>query len=155
MSEKIAIGADHAGYQLKEQLKKYLTEKLVQEVEDVGTFSADSVDYPDFGGQVAEKVSTGQVPRGILVCSTGIGMSIVANKFPDVRAALCCDKETARLSRAHNNSNILVLGAKILQYPQAEEILDTWLKEPFAEDRHTRRINKIREIEKRLAIQKK
>ena len=109
--EKIIIGADHAGFALKEALKPFLAE-MGLDVTDAGTDSDRSVDYPDFGACVAEAVSAGIFPRGILICGSGVGMSIVANRFPGVRAALCLDEETARLSRMHNDANILVLAGR-------------------------------------------
>jgi ribose 5-phosphate isomerase B len=147
--EKIIIGADHAGYALKEVLKTWLTEQGI-EVIDAGTDSERSVDYPDFAAQVARAVSNGLFQRGILICGTGVGMSIVANRFIGVRAALCRDEETARLSRMHNDANILVLAARLTEAETAIAILRIWLSTPFEGERHQRRLDKIRETELRL-----
>ncbi|MBU1908546.1 MAG: ribose 5-phosphate isomerase B [Verrucomicrobia bacterium] len=140
---KIAIGADHAGFELKEALKKLLLEKDIQ-VEDMGASSAESVDYPDFAGAVARRVSEGAVDQGILVCATGVGMSITANKFPRVRAALCCNPQMARLARVHNNANVLALGGSFLTAAEAGAMLDAWLSAGFESGgRHERRVQKI------------
>ena len=145
MSEKIVIAADHAGYSLKEALKPYLAEMGLI-VTDAGTDSDRAVDYPDPGGKAAEAVSTGLFPRGILICGSGIGMSIVANRFPGVRAALCLDEETARLSRMHNDANILVLASRKTDPETARRIVRMWLTTPFEGGRHQRRLEKIREM---------
>jgi ribose 5-phosphate isomerase B len=142
MSEKIIIAADHAGYALKEALKFFLTE-LGLVVTDVGTDSDQAVDYPDPGGKAAEAVSIGLFPRGILICGSGIGMSIVANRFPGVRAALCLDEETARLSRLHNDANILVLAGRKTDPETARRIVRMWLTTPFEGGRHQRRLDKM------------
>ena len=148
----IFIGSDHAGFSLKELFKKILIEKGL-DIFDAGCFGPDSVDYPDFGFSVAEKVSTGIAERGILICGSGIGMSIVANKFPRVRAALCFDEEMARMSRLHNDSNILVLAGRWTDVPKAERILAVWLETAFEGGRHARRLEKITELEKKLNSQ--
>jgi len=145
MPEKIVIAADHAGYSLKEALKTFLTEMGLA-VTDVGTDSDHAVDYPDPGGKAAEAVSTGLFPRGILICGSGIGMSIVANRFPGVRAALCLDEETARLSRMHNDANILVLASRKTDPETARQIVRMWLTTPFEGGRHQQRLDKIREM---------
>jgi ribose 5-phosphate isomerase B len=145
MSEKIIIAADHAGFSLKEALKPYLTEMGLI-VTDAGTDSDRAVDYPDPGGKAAEAVSTGLFPRGILICGSGVGMSIVANRFPGVRAALCLDEETARLSRMHNDANILVLAGRKTDPETALQIVRVWLTTPFEGGRHQRRLDKIREM---------
>lgn len=145
----IVIGSDHAGYPLKELLKQKLLAKGL-EVFDAGCDSGDSVDYPDFGAKVAAKVSTGAAGKGILICGSGIGMSIVANKFPGVRAALCFDEEMARMSRLHNDSNILVLAGRWVDDEKASRILETWMATPFEAGRHARRLEKIAELEKRI-----
>jgi ribose 5-phosphate isomerase B len=147
--KEIIIGSDHAGFGLKEELKGLLAVRGLA-VTDAGAFCADSADYPDFGVPVAEGVSSGHYERGILICGSGIGMSIVANKFPGVRAALCSDAETARLSRLHNDSNILVLAGRRLDGGAAEKIMDAWLSTEFEGGRHARRLEKIREIEQKL-----
>ncbi|MBI3610465.1 MAG: ribose 5-phosphate isomerase B [Nitrospirae bacterium] len=144
---KIAIASDHAGLDLKEKIVKLLRE-LGRPVADFGTHNHDSVDYPDYGIQVARAVSEGKNERGILICGTGIGMSIVANKFPGVRAALCYDPFTAKVSRLHNDANILVLGERVLEEKTALEIVRLWLSTGFDGGRHARRLAKIEEIEK-------
>jgi len=142
---KIIIGSDHAGFALKEALKG-----IIAGVTDIGTDSDASVDYPDFGAQVARAVSTGECDRGILVCGSGVGMSIVANKFPGVRAALCTDTETARLSRMHNDANVLVLAGRRTDTDTAVAIVEIWLSTPFEGGRHEQRLDKIRKIEKEM-----
>ena len=142
MPEPVILGADHAGFELKEKVKKAL-ERLGVHFEDVGTRSADSVDYPDFAHRVAEAVEKGRYPRGIVVCGTGIGVSMAANRHPGVRAAVAYDEETARLSREHNDANVLALGGRTLDPDLAERILEVWLKTPFAGGRHARRVAKI------------
>jgi ribose 5-phosphate isomerase B len=144
---KIAIASDHAGVDLKDKIVKFLQE-LGQPVEDFGTHNQDSVDYPDYGLRVAQAVSEGKTERGILICGTGIGMSIVANKFPGVRAALCYDPFTAKVSRLHNDANVLVLGERVLEEKTALEIVRLWLATGFDGGRHARRLAKIEEIEK-------
>ncbi len=139
---KIAVGCDHAGFELKEELRAYLKEREI-EVVDIGTRDETPIDYPEPGVAVAEKVSTGEVPRGILICGTGIGMSIVANRFPGVRATLCHDVYTARMSREHNDSNLLVLGGRLLGKGIAREIVRIWLETEFQEGNHRRRLDKI------------
>ena len=141
----IVIGSDHAAYALKETIKDYLVKRSI-DVEDAGCHSEDSVDYPDFGIKVATMVSTGKFEKGILMCGTGIGMSMVANKFPHVRAALCADLFSAMMSRRHNNSNILVMGARVIGDILAMEIVRAWLETPFDGDRHQRRLDKFDRI---------
>lgn len=136
---KIAIGSDHGGFELKEQIKK-LIDGLGHEVRDCGCHSNESTDYPIFGKAVAELVVTGAVDRGILICGTGIGMSIVANRYNGIRAALCHELYTARMSRAHNDANVLCLGARVIGPGIAEEIVKIWLATPFEGGRHERRI---------------
>jgi len=143
---KIALGSDHAGYELKEDLRAYLAELKIEAL-DLGTFSEDSADYPDVAVKVAEKVARGEVERGLLICGTGIGMSIVANRFAGVRAALCHDLYTARISREHNNANILALGGRLIGKGLAREILKVWLESEFQGGRHERRIRKIAALE--------
>jgi len=142
----IIIGCDHAAYQLKEKVKDYLTGEGI-EVEDVGTHSEMSVDYPDFGKKVASMISKGNFKRGILMCGTGIGMSMVANKFPHVRAALCTEPFSAEMSRRHNDSNILVLGGRMTGETLALEIVKVWLETPFDGERHQARLNKFDTID--------
>lgn len=146
---KIAIASDHAGVDLKGKILRLLKE-LQHEVADFGVHSRDSVDYPDYGIPVAETISNGKADRGILICGTGIGMSIVANKFPRVRAALCYDLFTTKISRLHNDANILVLGERVLEDRRALEMVKLWLTTSFDGGRHERRIKKIEEIEQRL-----
>lgn len=142
----IAVGSDHGGLQLKESIKAYLAQRGIT-LEDLGTYNGDSVDYPDFGSRVAEAVSTGRVEKGILVCGTGIGMSIVANKFPKVRAALIWDDFTARMAKEHNNANIVVLGGRILDDASACRMIGIWLDATFEAGRHQSRLDKITRIE--------
>ena len=142
---KIALGSDHAGYELKEAVKASLTGD--HEVTDVGTDSTDSVDYPDFALPVAHLVAEGKADRGILVCGTGIGMSVSANKVRGIRAALAFDLYTAMQSRRHLDANILVLGAGVTGRALALEMVGRWLETPFEGGRHARRIEKIRRLE--------
>jgi len=146
---KIAIGSDHAGFCLKEDVIEFL-KGLKHDIVDCGTYNTESVDYPDFGEKVSRMVSAGEVERGILICGTGIGMSMVANKFPNVRAALCNDLFSAKMSRLHNNANVLVLGGRIIGKDLASEIVRTWMSTAFEGDRHMRRLNKIKKIEESL-----
>jgi ribose 5-phosphate isomerase B len=143
---KIAVGADHAGFELKDRIKQHLSEQGI-EVLDLGTHSGDSVDYPDFARKVAETVAEHSDTVGVLVCGTGIGMAMTANKVPGIRAANCDSVLEAQMSREHNDANVLALGARILQPGDALAIVDTWLKTSFAGGRHQRRIDKIHEIE--------
>jgi ribose 5-phosphate isomerase B len=143
---KIAIGSDHAGFELKDYLKGTL-QKEKQTVIDVGTGSEDSVDYPDFGIRVARLVSEGQVDRGVLVCGTGVGMSITANKVRGVRAALVHDLFTAIQSRRHVDANVLVLGGRVIGKGLAAEMLKAWLNEPFEGGRHALRLQKLDKLE--------
>ena len=142
----IIIGSDHAAYDLKEKIKAFLVDRGI-DVEDAGPHSEDSVDYPDFGIKVASMVSTGKFERGILLCGTGIGMSMVANKFPHVRAALCSDLFSAIMSRRHNNSNILVLGGRVVGEALAMEMVRAWLETTFDGGRHQLRIDKFDQID--------
>jgi ribose 5-phosphate isomerase B len=142
----VIIGCDHAAYALKETVKSFLIKNGI-DVTDVGAFDENSVDYPDFGIRVALSVSGKEFERGILICGTGIGMSIVANKFPGVRAALCGDLFSAIMSRRHNDANILVLGGRVIGDILALEIVKTWLETPFDGKRHQLRIDKIDEID--------
>jgi ribose 5-phosphate isomerase B len=144
---QIGLACDHGGFELKEELKAFLSSAGVEPV-DMGSFNEESVDYPDYGVLVAEKVSKGELERGILICGTGIGMSIVANKFPGVRAALANDLYSARCSREHNDANVLVIGGRIIGRGMALEIVKVWLNTSFAGGRHQRRIDKIKALEK-------
>ena len=143
---KIAIGSDHGGFQLKEHLRKYLTEKGM-EVTDCGTFTSDSCDYPDFAAAVCHEVTQGKAERGVLVCGTGIGVSISANKCHGIRAALCDNVYSAEKSREHNDANVMCLGARVLGVGLAELITDTFFKTDFAGGRHQRRVDKIMALE--------
>ncbi len=146
---KIAIASDHAGYTEKEAIKQQLAQMGV-EYEDFGTDSADvSVDYPDFAERVGHAVVNGEAERGILVCGTGIGVSIAANKIPGVRAALAWNAETARLARTHNDANIVAVGARTTSPETIHEIVASYLSHEFAGGRHARRIEKIAELEKK------
>ena len=145
---KIAVGCDHAGFALKERLTQVLIKRGI-EVDDVGTYSPESVDYPDYADKVAEAVRDGRADRGVLVCSTGIGVSIAANKIHGIRAAAPWSGETARLSRAHNDANVLCLSGHYLEPALAEELLRIWLDTPFDGGRHQRRIDKIIAMEER------
>jgi RpiB/LacA/LacB family sugar-phosphate isomerase len=148
---RVIIGSDHAGFSLKEDVREFLSEASL-EVLDVGTYTDESVDYPDFGGKVAEKVSSGEFARGILVCGSGVGMTIVANKFSGVRAVMCLDSQTARMSRKHNDTNVLVLAGRRTDIETAKPIITTWLETEFEGERHSRRLNKVTDIEKQLQI---
>lgn len=145
----IALGSDHGGFALKKELAEYLRTQGL-EICDFGTDGPESVDYPDFGAAVSRCVAEGQADRGVLVCTSGIGMSIIANKFPGVRAALVSDVDGARSSREHNDANILVLSGGKTAPLLAREILQTWLQTPFGGGRHQRRLDKIRQAENDL-----
>jgi ribose 5-phosphate isomerase B len=147
----IAIGSDHGGVELKDDLVAWLRSRGT-EVWDCGTHGDESVDYPDFGREVSLRVAQGEAERGILICTSGIGMSIAANKFPRVRAALVADLDGARTSREHNDANILVLSGAKTEKAMAREILETWLETPFGRGRHQRRVDKITQIERELGI---
>lgn len=145
MSQKnnsIIIGSDHAAYPLKEKVKTMLTDAGLV-VEDVGTHSETSVDYPDIAIKVASRVSSGAFRRGVLLCGTGIGMSLVANRFDHVRAALCNDLFSAIMSRRHNNANILVMGGRVIGETLAQEVVNAWLETPFEGGRHQRRLDQF------------
>jgi len=144
---KIALGADHAGFQLKDSLKRLLDEMGVP-YEDFGTTNGQSVDYPDFAKAVAEGVGNGRFDRGILVCGTGVGMAIAANKVPGIRSAAIVDTDTAKLSREHNDLNVLTLGARVLPESRARDIVKTFLQTPFEGGRHAARVQKIHSIER-------
>ena len=147
----IAIGADHGGLELKEALVAELRARG-EETLDVGTDGPSSVDYPDFGREVAERVSRGEAARGVLICTNGIGMSIVANKFPGVRAALVGEATAARMAREHNDANVLVLGGGMMGKFHARELLRVFLETPFEGGRHQRRVDKITDIERSLGL---
>jgi RpiB/LacA/LacB family sugar-phosphate isomerase len=143
-----AMACDHGGFRLKEDLMAFLKE-LGHEVEDLGCFDEGSVDYPDLGQAVAQKVSTGEAEMGILICGTGIGMSIVANKFPRVRAALVSHVYAARMAKEHNDANILIMGGRIVGPGLAREMVQTWMEAEFQGGRHQRRLEKIEALERR------
>jgi len=136
---KIAIGADHGGFHLKELVRSLVT-SMDHEIQDLGCYSTASVNYPDVARLVCEKVDDGSVDRGILICGTGLGMSMAANRFTHVRAALCHDNYTARMSREHNNANVLCLGERVIGQGVAEDIVRTWLAVGFSGGRHLDRI---------------
>lgn len=142
---KYVIGCDHAGFGMKEAIKSEFS-KWGEDLIDVGTASVESVDFPDFGVDVASRISSGECDRGILICGTGIGMSIVANRFPDVRAALCFSVETAELSRRHNDANILVLPGRFVPIEAALKMVRRWMDSPYEGGRHDRRLDKVRRI---------
>lgn len=143
---KIAIAADHAGYEEKEQLKPLLDELGIQ-YEDLGTVSPESVDYPDYARKVADEVASGHVDQGLLVCGSGTGMAIAANKVPGVRAAVAWNEEIARLAREHNDANVLSLAARFTPFEEISRIVRAWFAAKFDGGRHSRRVQKIREIE--------
>lgn len=145
---KIAIGSDHAGFQLKEELKVFLQEKGI-DVKDFGTYSEESVDYPDYAIPLAESVARGEEKFGILICGTGIGMSIAANKVKGIRASLCDSKYSARCAREHNDANVLCLAGRVLKEELAKEIVNVWLNTSFLAGRHKIRIDKIINYEKK------
>ena len=139
---KISIGSDHGGFEYKDVIKNFLTNEGY-EVIDEGTYSKESCDYPEIAKQVAKKVSTGEVSRGILICGSGIGMSIAANKVKGIRAALCSEATSARLSREHNNPNVLCMGQRLIGETMAVEIVKVWLNTEFSGGRHQNRIDMI------------
>jgi ribose 5-phosphate isomerase B len=150
---KIALGADHAGFELKEKVRQYLVSQGY-EVEDHGTASTESVDYPDFAEKVANRVAARDATFGVLVCGTGLGMELAANKVPGVRATPCNDTLSARLAREHNDANVLTLGGRLIDEATARKILDTWLSTPFGGGRHERRVAKIAAIDQRHHAEK-
>jgi len=140
---KIVLGADHGGFELKEAVKQILGARGV-EVEDVGCHSLDSTDYPDYAADVCVRVSEGRADQGVLVCTTGLGMSIASNKFPRVRAALCLNPVMARMAREHNDANVLVLGGKLLSGAELEAVVEMWLSSRYSSaERHVRRLGKV------------
>ena len=142
----IAIGSDHGGYKLKEEIKKYLEEKEI-EYTDCGTFNEESVDYPEIAQTVATEVQDGHAEKGIIICRSGIGMSMVANKFKGIRAAKCNDEQDAKFSRMHNNANILALGADYMDTNKAIRIVRAWIATEFEGGRHETRVKMIADIE--------
>lgn len=142
----LAIGSDHGGYELKQYVIKFLTEKGIA-LKDYGCFSEESVDYPDIAKEVCTAVTAGECEKGILICGTGIGISIAANKMKGIRAALCSDVYSAKMTRLHNDANILCLGGRVVGRELAFMIVDTFLEEKFEGGRHQNRLNKIQELE--------
>ena len=147
---KLTIGSDHGAVELKETVKAVLAEYPDIEVNDVGTFGTESVDYPDIAEKVCAEIVNGNSERGIVLCGTGIGISIAANKIKGIRCALCNDVFSAKKSREHNNANVLAMGGRVLGFGPAEEIVRAWIETPFSNDeRHNRRIGKITALESR------
>tara|TARA_R110000824_G_scaffold306044_1_gene493728 strand:- start:402 stop:839 length:438 start_codon:yes stop_codon:yes gene_type:complete len=144
---RITIASDHRGFKLKERIFLQLA-NLGHSVSNAGPFTEDSVDYPDFAAVVATEISDGRADRGILVCGTGIGMAITANKFPSIRAASCMNELSAKLSRQHNDLNVLCIGADLLSVTEVDKIVKIWIETKFQGDRHQRRINRIHQYEK-------
>ncbi len=144
---KITIGSDHGAVELKDEVKKVLAEFEGVEVTDVGTFGKDSVDYPDIAEKVCADVVSGAADRGIVLCGTGLGISIAANKIHGIRCALCNDVYSAKMSREHNNANVLAMGGRVLGFGPAGEIVRAWMTTEFAGGRHERRVNKIMALE--------
>jgi len=149
---RIAVGTDHRGYSIRSKVIE-LVERLGHEVDDIGAFSGEAVDYPDIAAIVGQKVSSGEVERGILVCGTGLGMCIAVNKFKAVRAAPCHDDLTAEMSRRHNDANVLCLSSDLLGERLVDRMIELWLSTPFEGGRHARRIDKLNEIERRTLPQ--
>ena len=147
--KKIAIASDHGGFELKETVITHLLNDG-WEIDDLGPNNEDSVDYPDYGIKLAEIIANKKVERGIVICGTGVGMSIVVNRFPGIRGTLCSDIYTAKMSREHNDSNILIMGGRVIGKGLASEIVDTWLNTAFEGGRHQRRLDKINEIDANL-----
>jgi len=148
----IAIGSDHGGFRLKEEIVKVI-EQLGHQVTDFGPTCADSVDYPDYASKVCDKVVSGEVDRGILICGTGIGMSIAANKIPGIRCALVHDVFSAKATREHNDTNVLAMGERVIGPGLAAEIVSVWLTTEFSnEERHQNRINKVKALEERQSL---
>ena len=145
---KIVIGCDHGALALKEEVKKVLAE-FSAEVNDVGTYTEDSVDYPDIAEKVCSEITSGRAERGIVLCGTGIGISIAANKIKGIRCALCNDVYSAKMSREHNNANILAMGGRVTGFGPAGEIVRVWMTTEFAGGRHERRVNKIMALEEK------
>tara|TARA_B110000467_G_C18326862_1_gene489700 strand:- start:24 stop:455 length:432 start_codon:yes stop_codon:yes gene_type:complete len=139
---KISIGADHAGFSVKEKIREYLESKGYR-ILDKGAYSEESVDYPEFGHAVGNSVKDGESAKGIVVCGSGIGISMAANKVEGIRAALCTTPEHALMSRLHNDANVLAIGARMTDFDIILEIIDTWLRSEFEGGRHSRRVNKI------------
>lgn len=152
--KELLIASDHAGFALKAKLSAYLRQKGIK-VKDLGTYSPERCDYPAYAYKLAKLISEGKYDRGILACKSGIGDSIVANKLPRVRAALCYNLKAAKLSREHNDSNVLVLGSAFVKMELVKKIAMAWLRTPFAGGRHARRVNQIKAIEKKIRSERK
>lgn len=146
----VVIGSDHAGFEMKEQIRDYLQSQGVQ-VQDIGCNSTASCDYPDFAQAVGEKIRSGECQLGILICGTGVGMSIAVNKIPGIRAANVFDPAIAALAREHNNANVITLGSRFTELSKAQEIVHAFLKTPFAGDRHAKRVDKITALEQKYS----
>lgn len=146
----IAIASDHGGFELKEDIKEFL-DNAGYHFRDLGTHNKDSVDYPDYGIKLSEKVASGEFEKGILICGTGIGMSIAANKIPGIRAALVHDVYSARMSKEHNDANVLVIGGRVTGKALARELVRAWLESKFEGGRHRKRLDKIAELEKSIS----
>ena len=141
-NRKVIIGSDHAGFELKLKIIEYKFKEKIN-FSDVGTFTRESVDYPDYGKLVAQKIDSGKFLVGVLICGSGVGMSIVANRYKNVRAALCINENMAKLSRQHNDANVIVLGSRLISFEQAIKCLEGFLFTSFEKGRHTARINKL------------
>lgn len=148
MARRIVIGCDHGGYRLKEVLKKFLSKKKYK-IKDFGAYSDEPCDYPIIGHKVAKSVSSGKFKNGILICKTGIGMAVIANKLRNVRSAVCGNVDQAETSRVHNDTNVLSLAAKYTNASMAKKIVNVWLKTKAAAGRHRRRVNQIKKLEKK------
>ena len=144
--ELIGIASDHGGFDLKANIILFLSE-LGYELSDMGPENSNSVDYPDYGLKIAQAITKNKISRGIVICGTGIGMSIVVNRFPDIRGALCSDVYTAKLCREHNDSNILIMGGRVVGHGLAREIVKVWLSTPFDGGRHQKRLDKISQFD--------
>jgi ribose 5-phosphate isomerase B len=151
---KIALGADHVGFALKEKVREYLKSQGL-EVEDYGPANSERVDYPDFAEKVATQVAAKRADYGVLVCGTGIGMMLAANKVPGIRAVAANDTISARMAREHNNANVLTMGGRMIDAATMRQIVDTWLSTPFAGGRHERRLEKIDAIDQRYHSEKR
>ena len=147
--EKLVIASDHAGFELKESISAFLHQKGIG-FEDLGPENSDRVDYPDYGIHVAQAILDKKVERGIVICGTGVGMSIVVNRFPGIRGTLCSDLFTAKMCREHNDSNILIMGGRVIGKGLAQEIVKTWLETKFEGGRHQKRLDKIEEIDRTI-----
>ena len=141
---KLAVASDHAGFEMKEKVRKHL-EAEGHSVEDLGCYDSESCDYPDYAKKLCEALLNDIIERGVLVCGTGLGMSYAANRYKGIRAALCLNPQMAEMARAHNDANVLVLGARLIDFPAARDIINVWIETPFDGGRHLRRIQKLDE----------